>query len=178
MDLALLVLRLVVGLSMAAHGAQKLFGWFQGPGLSGAASFFENLGFRPGRLHARLMVLAELGGGLSIATGFLTPLGAAGIIGSMIAAIATFHWSKGFFNDRGGYEFNLFVAASALAIVLAGPGSASIDSALNWNFAGLGWALAAFALGAGTAAAVVVRRNRRATLQAAPASSSEESKAA
>src|SRR5207248_5394346 len=101
MNLGLLVLRLVVGLLLAGHGAQKLFGWFGGHGLAGTAGFFEKLGFRPGKPHAFLSGLAEFGGGVSIVLGFLTPLGAAAIIGGMGVAIGAAHAGKGFFVMEG-----------------------------------------------------------------------------
>ena len=72
-DAGMLLLRLVVGWTMVAHGAQKLLGWFGGPGFGGTARFLEQMGFRPGELHAVLSGGAELGGGLLLALGLLTP---------------------------------------------------------------------------------------------------------
>src|SRR5438093_11706400 len=102
----LLLLRVVGGSTIAAHGLQKLFGWFGGAGVRGTAGFFENLGFRPPVL---LTVLAGLGetGGLLFAAGFLTPLAALGMTIVMLNAIAVVHWSKGFFNSNGGLELRL-----------------------------------------------------------------------
>src|SRR5207244_1661249 len=91
MELALLVLRLVVGLTFAAHGAQKLFGAFGGPGLDGTGALFERLGLCPGKLHARLAATAEVAGGLLVALGLLAPFGAAALIGTMTAAVLTVH---------------------------------------------------------------------------------------
>src|SRR5688572_28731180 len=107
MDGGLLIIRVVLGAIMAAHGAEKLFGWFGGFGKSGTVAWLESMGFKPARLHATATGLAEFGGGILLALGFLTPLGAAAVAGVMFVAIATVHWSKGFFNSSGGYEFNL-----------------------------------------------------------------------
>src|SRR5690348_12423853 len=93
---ALLIVRVVVGLTLAAHGAQKSLGWFGGAGYAKARQGFQAQGFRPASLWLGLAVLGELGGGLSLAFGFLTPLGAAGAVGAMAVAINS-HWAKGFF---------------------------------------------------------------------------------
>jgi putative oxidoreductase len=102
MNVGLLLLRLTVGLTVATHGSQKLFGWFGGPGLSGTGQFFTMLGFPPGRRHAFMAGLAEVVGGLLMALGFLTPLAAAAIIAVMVVAVFTVHLSKGFFVHNGG----------------------------------------------------------------------------
>ncbi len=127
-DLALLILRLAVGLTIAAHGAQKLFGWFGGPGMAGFTGWVENMNLRPGRLWAWASALAEFGGGLLLAMGFLTPLAAAIIIANMLMAVAKVHLAKGFWNTGGGYEYNLIIMAAALAIGLAGPGAYALDA--------------------------------------------------
>src|SRR5947209_4731827 len=126
LDEGMLLLRIVVGLTMAAHGSQKLFGWFGGPGFSGTANFLGEMGFRPGALHAMLSGGSELGGGLLLALGLLTPLGAAAVTGSMLAAIATVTWQNGFISAKGGYEYNLDIVASALAIAFDGRGRVSL----------------------------------------------------
>src|SRR2546421_8340579 len=131
-DAGMLLLRLVVGLTMAAHGAQKLLGWFGGPGFAGTARFLEQMGFRPGELHAVLSGGAELGGGLLLALGLLTPLGAAAVTGSMVAAIATVTWQNGFISAKGGWEYNLVLIASALAVAFVGPGRFSLDRSFGW----------------------------------------------
>src|SRR5687767_6036829 len=115
MAIALLILRLVVGLTLAAHGAQKLFGWFGGYGLTGTGGFLEQLGFFPGRRNAFLAGLAELSGGLLLALGFATPLAATLIISVMFVAIATVHLKNGFFNSNQGFEYNLTLAVVALS---------------------------------------------------------------
>ena len=108
MDVGVLLIRVVFGLVMAAHGAQKLFGWFGGYGLTGTGGFFENLGFRPGRVFAALASSAETAGGLLIALGLLGPVGPALMISVMIVAAGAVHWSYGLFaaNGLGGQEFN------------------------------------------------------------------------
>src|SRR4051794_12579690 len=96
MALGLLLLRLVVGLTLAAHGAQKLFGWFGGHGLNGTGAFLEMIGFVPGRRHALSAGLAETGGGLLLAVGLLTPLAAAVLVSVMLVAGVSAHLPKGF----------------------------------------------------------------------------------
>ena len=95
MDTGLLLARMVIGLLFAAHGAQKLFGWFGGYGLAGTGGFFESLGFRPGRFFAAAAGFSEFTGGLLLAIGLLGPLGPAMIIAVMVVAIATVHWQHG-----------------------------------------------------------------------------------
>ena len=157
MDIGLLVLRLAVGLTMAAHGSQKLFSWFGGHGLAGTGGFMESLGFRPGRLQAALAGIAEFGGGLLIALGLLTPLGAAMVIAVMVVAIGTVHLPKGFFVSDGGFEYNLMIIASSVALAFTGPGAYSIDAVGDLPTAG--WlpgivvVLAGLLLGGGALAA-------------------------
>ena len=130
MDVGLLIARLVFGLLLAAHGCQKLFGWFGGPGLSGTATFFERLGFHPGRLFVMVTVLAECGGGLLLALGLLQPAAAALIISVMIVAIATVHWGNGLLAPNG-IELPLLYLTAALSLALTGPGAHSVDALLG-----------------------------------------------
>ena len=116
MDLGLLILRFVVGLTLAAHGAQKLFGWFGGYGLDGTGQFMDTLGFHPGRRHAALAGLTEAGGGVLLALGLLTPLGAALVASVMLVATITVHLKNGFFAPGGGYEYNLVLASADIAL--------------------------------------------------------------
>jgi putative oxidoreductase len=131
MNEGLLLLRLVFGLVMAAHGAQKLFGWFGGYGIAGTGGFFEGLGFRPGKLFAALAGLAEFGGGLLIALGFLGPVGPALVLSVMIVAAVTVHWGKGLFATSNGIENPLLYGAAAAALALTGPGLYSFDAAIG-----------------------------------------------
>src|SRR5213596_2657637 len=101
MDIGLLILRLVVGLTLAAHGAQKVFGWFGGYGIAGTGQFLEQLGFRPGRVQAALAGTAELLGGLFLAAGFLTPAAAAVVVAVMLVAAVSVHLKNGFFAPSG-----------------------------------------------------------------------------
>ena len=128
-DTALLVLRIVVGLYLAAHGAQKLFGWFGGPGLKGTEGFLGGmLGFRPARLWAPALALAETTGGVLVALGLLTPLGAIAIGSSMVTATVVVHWARGPWGTEGGYEQTLTNLAVAVAVGIAGAGRYSLDA--------------------------------------------------
>jgi putative oxidoreductase len=158
MNTGLVLLRVVVGLTMAAHGAQKLFGAFGGPGLRTLGAQFEAQGLRPGYLHAALAGLAEFGGGLLLTLGFLTPLAGAAICGVMLVAIAAVHAPKGFFMSAGGFEYNLVLMAAALAVVAIGPGTVSLDHALGLRASGARWAAAALAAGIAGAGAVLLMR--------------------
>jgi putative oxidoreductase len=147
MDLALLVLRVVIGLLFVAHGTQKLFGILGGPGLKGTADMFDAIRLRPGRLHAPAAGAAELIGGALLALGLLTPVAAALVIAVMVAAAVTVHLPKGIWNSNGGYEYNAVIVAAAFALAGVGPGTWSLDNALGIDWSSTGWALAA--LGAG-----------------------------
>jgi putative oxidoreductase len=171
MEAGLLIMRVVLGAIMTAHGAQKLFRRFGGYGISGTSGWLEPMGFRPARLHAAVVGLAEFGGGALLALGLFTPLGAAAVAGVMFVAIATVHWSNGFFNPNGGYEFNLLIAASAIALAFAGPGVISIDDLVGWNLAGTEWGLAALGISAATAGSVLAMRK---PLPAQPQEESDE----
>ncbi len=134
LSLGLLLLRLVAGLTLAAHGAQKLFGWFGGSGFTKTTQGLQKQGFKPAWLWNSLNILGEVGGGLSLAFGFLTPLGAAGAVGSMFMAIVYVHWKHGFWNRDHGLEFPLQLLASSLALGLVGPGNYSLDALFGMNF--------------------------------------------
>lgn len=130
-DIALLVLRLVLGGVFVAHGAQKLFGSFGGPGIEGTAGFHEQIGIKPARPMAILAGLAEFVGGILVIAGFLTPLAALALVVVMIVAILKVHLENGFFAASGGYEFNLVLVGVAVALLLAGSGAYGIDAALG-----------------------------------------------
>jgi putative oxidoreductase len=147
MDLALFVLRIVVGLLFAGHGAQKLFGAFGGGGLDGTAGMFDNIGLRPGWLHARFAATAEFAGGVLIALGLFTPFAAAVLIAVMVAAVITVHAPNGIWNTNQGYEFNLVMATAVFALAGAGAGSWSLDHAFGFDLHGVLWAVGALAVG-------------------------------
>src|SRR2546427_6658231 len=122
MSIGILMLRLVVGLTLAAHGAQKLFGWFGGYGLTGTGGFLEQLGFVPGRRHALFAGLAETGAGLLLAVGLLTPVAAAVALSVMVVAGVSGPVKKGVFAHNRGYEYTLILGVAALRIGFTGPG--------------------------------------------------------
>jgi putative oxidoreductase len=167
MGLGLLLLRAVVGLIMAVHGAQKWFGWFSGPGLEGTGGWLGSMGFKPARVHAQVVAAAELIGGLLLIFGLLTPFGAAAVIGVMLVAIVSVHLSNGFFNTAGGYEFNLVLATAAAALAFTGPGRLSLDNAMGSGMRGLVWGFAAIALG--VIGAMLALATRQTAAQAEPA---------
>lgn len=134
LDLALLILRLAVGLTFAAHGAQKAFGWWDGPGPVGWRGAIERMGFRPIDLFVALSVGAELIGGLLLAIGLVTPLAAAVLVAQSIVIVGRAHWAKGFFSTKGGFEFPLVLGLVAGATCLAGAGAISLDALLGLPF--------------------------------------------
>jgi putative oxidoreductase len=128
MDLALLLLRLVVGLYLFEHGTEKLFGWFGGPGIKKTIGMMDGvLGFRPARFWAVLGVLSEVGGGLLLAFGLFAPLGAVAIAAAMLVAVGI-HWTKGPMASKGGYELALTNLAAAVALGFVGGGAYSLDA--------------------------------------------------
>jgi putative oxidoreductase len=147
MDLALLVLRLVVGLLFVGHGAQKLFGVFGGGGLEGTAGMFDNIGLRPGWLHARGAGTAEFAGGLLLALGLFTPFAAAALIAVMTAAVITVHAPNGIWNTKQGYEYNLVMAATVFSLAGIGAGAWSLDNAFGFDLNGVLWAIGALVVG-------------------------------
>jgi putative oxidoreductase len=174
MDLALplLFIRLVVGLSLAAHGAQKLFGWFGGYGLAGTGGFFESIGFRPGRLFALAAGLSELVGGLLIAAGLFGPVGAALVIATMVVAIVTVHLRNGFFATGNGIELPLLYLLVAAIYAFAGYGALGLDAAFGivgvWTPA-LVWGFVVLGI-VGGVLMLAVRRTSARVASAAPAS--------
>ena len=147
MDLALLVVRVVIGLLFVGHGSQKLFGVLGGRGLEGTAGMFDAIGLRPGHVQARAAGTAEIVSGVLLALGLLTPVGAALVIAVMVAATVAVHLPKGIWNTNGGYEYHLVMVAGAFVLAGVGPGHWSLDAALGIDWASTGWALAALAAG-------------------------------
>jgi len=136
MSIALLIARLILGLGLAAHGAQKLFGWFGGPGPKGMEGFMESLNMRPAWFFGLMAGLGEFGGGLLIAAGFLGGVGPGVLLVVMLTAILTVHLGKGFFSANNGWELPGMYIAGAIAIDFAGFGVYSIDKALGWSILG------------------------------------------
>lgn len=130
-DLGLLLMRLVVGTIFMAHGAQKVFGWFGGPGLDGFAGDLSDLGYSPADALAALTGFTELVGGALVVLGLFTPLAAAGLLAVMVNAIWT-KWNAGLFATEGGFEFELALAALAAGIVLSGAGRVALDNGRVW----------------------------------------------
>jgi putative oxidoreductase len=147
MSYGILFLRVVLGATLAGHGAQKLFGWFGGAGPEGTAGFFGSLGFRPPLLMAYAAGLAELGGGLLVAVGLVMPIGALAVATVMVTAVATVHWKNGFWSTAGGYEYNLLIWTSAIALATTGGLRFSLDDAAGWadSFSGVWWGVGVLA---------------------------------
>ncbi|MCB0977051.1 MAG: DoxX family protein [Acidimicrobiales bacterium] len=140
----LLLIRVVVGVTLAAHGYNKFFG---GGRIPGTAAWFDSMGMKPnGRLHAILAASTEMGAGLLFAVGFLTPLAAAGFVGLMVVAAWTVHRPNGFFIVKNGWEYNVILAVVPVGIAMVGPGKHSLDWALGLDFAFDPWL--AFAISA------------------------------
>jgi putative oxidoreductase len=151
LDTGLLILRLVLGLTLAAHGLNKFFG---GGRIPGTARWFESIGMKPGTLHARIAALTETSAGLGLAAGLLTPIPAAGFVALMLVAAWTVHRPNGFFIVKEGWEYNLVLALSAVAVATIGAGRFSLDYVIfgeNWFD---GWAGLAISAGLGLAGGI------------------------
>src|SRR5207245_7796891 len=129
-SLGLLILRLVIGLTLAAHGAQKLFGWWGGPGMDGWVGAMNRMRIRPAVPWAWMSALAELLGGIGLAVGLLTPLPSFAIAGSMLVAIALVAWPTVFWTTKGGYELNLSIPPATPADALNRPRAHPLASPL------------------------------------------------
>lgn len=134
MSIAFLIVRLILGLGIAAHCTQKLFGWFGGPGIAGTGGAFEGLGFRPGTAFALMAGLGETTGGLLTVLGLGGALGPVLIVIVMLVAMGSVHWSHGYFATKGGWELNAANIAASLAVAYGGNGVYSLDNALNLKF--------------------------------------------
>lgn len=126
----LTILRVIAGLTFAAHGSQKLFGWFGGYGLAGVGQWMESIGLAPGYLMALLAGSAEFFGGLALVIGLLARPAAAVLAVTMLVAIASVHMANGFFMSNNGYEYALALLAISLAVILEGAGKLSLDKRL------------------------------------------------
>jgi len=130
-SLGLLILRLVFGLTFAAHGSQKLFGLFGGGGIAGTGVWFESIGMKPGKRYAVLAGLGEFISGLFFAFGLLTPLAAFGIVAVMIVSIFAALRKNGYWALQGGYEYNIAIITAAVCVALTGPGAYALDRLLG-----------------------------------------------
>ncbi|MDQ6873150.1 MAG: DoxX family protein [Gemmatimonadota bacterium] len=129
-SIGLLVVRIVVGLIMAAHGASKLWGWFGGHGLRGTGQFFEQMGFHPGAAFAAAASVSEIVSGLLVAVGFLGPIGPALMISVMVVAAITVHLGQGLLAPKG-LEMPLLYGSAAFGLALTGFGEYSLDALLG-----------------------------------------------
>ncbi|MFP4310436.1 MAG: DoxX family protein [Nitriliruptoraceae bacterium] len=130
-DLALLLLRVLVGVTFSLHGFQKLLGWFGGGGLDGTAAWFRGLGFGDGRSAAVLAGTGEVAGGLGLALGLLTPLSAMAVVGTMTTAALVNRAEAGFWSVNKGWELNGYLIVVAATLAVAGPGAYSLDHLLG-----------------------------------------------
>lgn len=131
-DVGLLILRLVLGVTLAAHGYNKFFG---GGRIPGTARWFESIGMKPGKFHATVAATTEMAAGLGLAVGLLTPIPAAGFVSLMLVAAWTVHRANGFFIVKEGWEYNLVLAVSAIVVATLGAGKYSLDYlvfGMNW----------------------------------------------
>ncbi|WP_028547266.1 DoxX family protein [Paenibacillus taiwanensis] len=129
-DYGLLFIRVILGLTMMGHGAQKLFGWFGGHGLKGTGGWLESIGIRPGVLMAFIAGAGELLGGLLFGLGLFTWIGTLLIVGTMVVAIGSVHGKNGYWVTQNGYEYNLMLIVIAIAVAMIGAGSISLDAIL------------------------------------------------
>ncbi|MGN6373853.1 MAG: DoxX family protein [Solirubrobacteraceae bacterium] len=166
-QLGLTTLRIVVGGLFVGHGLQKLKGWFNGHGLEATGESFESMGLHPGKAHATAAGLAETVGGGLLCAGFLTPLGASMVSGSMAVAIHKIHGKNGVWVSEGGFEYNLVLATAAFALAAEGPGAMSLDGRLGTKARGLPVALAELSA-ALVGAAIVVKRPQLGRSKSAP----------
>ena len=150
-NLALVILRVSFGLTMAAHGYAKVF---QGGRLAGTAGWFDSIGMKPGALHARLAAGTEILAGLGLAVGLLTTFSATGFVGVMLVAGYTVHRQNGFFIVKDGWEYNFILAIGAVGIAMLGPGEWSLDNAIGIDDDLDGWLGLIIAAGGGVAAGI------------------------
>ena len=163
MHVGLLLIQVVVGLLIAAHGSQKLFARFGGAGLEGTGRMMESLGLAPGRRMALAAGSAELLGGLLLALGLLVPLAAALIAATYIVAARTAHAGRGPWNTDGGWEYVLVLSTVAVGLAFNGAGKWSLDRAIGWDVSGLWWGIGAVVVALIGAEAVLTRARQRAT---------------
>src|SRR5437867_2269285 len=162
MDTGILIIRLFFGLAIAAHGTQKLFGWFGGHGIKATGAVFESIGFRPGAGFAAAAGLTETGSGLLLAVGLFTPFGAAGVISTMLVAMISVHLKNGFFAMGNGIELPFLYAVAALAVAFTGSGTLSLDALLGLHLLADPYLVSALLVLAVASAAVMLAARRAA----------------
>jgi putative oxidoreductase len=160
MEVGLFLIHVVVGLLIAAHGSQKLFGWFGGEGVEGTGGMMESLGLVPGRQMAVAAGAAEFAGGLLLALGLLVPVAAVLIASTYLVAARTAHAGKGPWNGSGGWEYVLVLSTVAIGLAFNGAGKWSLDHAIGWDVSGLWWGIGA-AVAALIGAIAVLAATRR-----------------
>jgi putative oxidoreductase len=163
MEVGLFIIHVAVGALVAAHGTQKLFGWFGGHGPTGTAAAMESLGLRPGSLMAAGAGSAELVGGLMFAAGFLTPVAAVLVAAVMLVAARTAHAGKGPWISNGGWEHVLVIAVVAVGLAFNGAGAWSVDAGIGWDVSGFWWGFAATVVALAGAAGAIVTGHRAPT---------------
>ena len=150
-DVGLLILRLVLGVTLAAHGYNKFFG---GGRIPGTARWFESIGMKPGKFHATVAATTEMAAGLGLAAGLLTPIPAAGFVSLMLVAAWTVHRANGFFIVKEGWEYNLVLAVSAVVVATLGAGRLSLDWVIFGQELADGWHGLLISVGLGLAGAI------------------------
>ncbi len=148
MRIGRLLLRAAVGGFFIGHGTQKLFGWFGGQGLKAQAEHFDSMGMKPGMVNAVAAGAAETLGGAGVLLGYRTPLASAGIVSVMLTAIDRVHLKNGPWAHKGGYEYNVVLAAAAVSLAESGPGSLSLDALRGKERSGARWGVFSLLLGA------------------------------
>ena len=133
-DLGIFIVRLAVALTFAAHGAQKVLGWWGGPGFAAWTSGIARMGLRPAPFWAAISSGVELVGGLLLALGLFTPIASALLVAQSTYIVLRTHLPRGFWNSRGGIEFPLQLLAGSLLVVASGPGAIAIDPAVGLDF--------------------------------------------
>jgi putative oxidoreductase len=176
MKVGRLLLRAAVGGFFIGHGTQKLFGWFGGQGLKTQAEHFEGMGLKPGIVHASAAGAAETFGGAGLLLGYRTPLASASIISVMLTAINRVHLKNGPWAHKGGYEYNVVLAAAAVSLAESGPGALSLDALRGKEKSGAKWGVVSLVLGAaGAAGAHFLAESRATPVVAAPESTTASS---
>lgn len=157
-DLGILIVRLAVGLTFAAHGAQKVLGWWGGPSFAGWTGAMTRMGLRPAPWWAAISSGVELLGALLLALGFLTPFASALVVAQSIYIVVRAHLPRGFWNKNGGIEFPLQLLAGSLLVVASGPGAIAIDPVVGLDL-GVWWRAGSLAVAvAGALVAMVIAR--------------------